>query len=343
MRVFCILLAALAATACGGDDTTDGGAGDGGDAGEGGCEKCIDAPAGGPTVTVLNAGGTSLVSFPFDANGDVAPIATIAGDQTNLTQAVAVAADSQGDLYVAVPLAILVFAPYATGNVAPMRTIAGTTALPTTDEFVGVAVAPDGTVYAASELTSGTTRSPKILVFSPGADGNVAPARTITGPTTGMQAVLALGLDSSEVAEADATQKVFFFDPLATGDVAPTRTLSTGSGLATGMALGSNGKLFVAQYNFSSSALVAWAPGASGTTAPLATVTGPTTKITAIGGVAAAPDGTTFVANADPTGAAVLVFAASATGDAAPLRTIAGPTTTLSGDVSQYPMPLTIY
>jgi hypothetical protein len=318
-----------------------GGGGDAGDAGDAGgidatdaC-KCVDAPPTGPTtVTVLNAGGTALVSFPFDATGDVAPTSTISGAQTNLGQASAISADASGNLYVSTPLAILVFAPFTSGNIAPART---------TDDFVSVAVTPDGTIYATSEFTGGTNRSPKILVFSPGANGDVAPSRTITGATTGMQSVLSTAASPTLIAVADATQKALFFDASASGDVAPQRTLSTGAGIAEGMALDANGELFLARYEFSSSALVEWASGASGTAAPTATVTGTTTTLTTIGGVASAPDGTTFVTNADPSGAAVLVFASGANGDVAPLRSIKGASTTLSGDASQYPMPLVIY
>ena len=345
LRAFCTFFVGLAVACGGGGDTNDGGdAGNPNDGAEGGCEKCVDAPTGGPTtVTVLNASGTALVSFPLDASGDVAPSATISGNQTNLAQSIAVGADAQGELFVATPLAILVFAPGASGNVAPARTIAGPNALASTDEFAGVAVAPDGTVYAAAELASGTTRSPKIDVFAPGANGNVAPTRTIGGPTTTMQAVLALALGPSEIAEADGSLNVDFFDPSASGDVAPSRTLKSPQGIAEGLAVDGAGSLYIAEYMFSASEVVAYAPGAQGTAAPVATITGSSTGITAVGGVAAAPDGTLFVTNADPAGASIRVFSPGANGNVAPARAIAGATTTLSGDASQYPMPLVVF
>lgn len=345
MRAFYTFMGALLLACGGGGDTTPDGGADAGDAGEGGCQKCVDAPSPGPgTVTVLNAGGTALVSFPADASGDVAPSATISGSQTNLDQASAVAADATGNLYVATSLAILVFPPQATGNVAPARTIAGPTALPTTDDFVSVAVAADGTIYATSEASSGgPVRNPKILVFAPGTNGNVAPTQTIGGPTTSMQSALASALSSTQIVEADATQQLLFFDRTATGDTPPAGTIGTGAGVAAGVAFASTGDILFAQYNFSTSSLLVWAPNGPPTAQPKATVTGTSTKLTAIGGVAAAPDGTIFVSNADPTGPAILVFAGNANGDVAPLRAVSGGATTLSGDASQGPMPLVVY
>ncbi len=175
--------------------TTDAGMDASNDAFSGPDCSCTDAGSGPTTITVLSSMGSSLVSFPIGASGNVAPSTLITGASTNITSASALAADAQGNLYVSTELAILVFPPNATGNVVATRTIAGPNALPSTDDFVSVAVAPDGTIYAASELPSGTSRNPKILVFPPGANGNVAPTATITGAATTMQAVLAMGVD----------------------------------------------------------------------------------------------------------------------------------------------------
>ena len=43
-------------------------------------------------------------------------------------------------------------------DVAPLFTIAGPNALASTEQFAGIAVGADGSIYAASELTSGTAR-----------------------------------------------------------------------------------------------------------------------------------------------------------------------------------------
>jgi hypothetical protein len=343
MRAFCILVAIPLLACSGGGTAPDGGGAEGGlDVNvPDGC-RCLDAGPP-PTITVLNANGTALASFHFDDTGDTAPFAVVSGNQTNLSGAIAIGADVQRNVYVATQLAILVFPPGASGNVAPARTIAGPSALATTDVFAGLAVAPDGTIYAASELSSGTSRNPKINVFAPNANGNVAPTRVVTGASTTMNAVLSMAMSTTQVAVADATQNILSFDPQATGDVAPLRTLKSGAGLAVGIALDSTDDLYVASWNFSTSAMMHWPAGAQGTAAATATISGATTKITAIGGVAVDWGGSTYVTNADPAGAAILVFAPGATGDVAPIREISGAATTLSGDASQAPMPIITY
>ncbi len=348
MRALYTFFAAAALAGCsGGGDTNDGGASDASDAGSdiqvADCACGPDVGPGPKTITVVNAQGTALTSFFSYDQGNSAPFSVITGNQTNLSGAIAVGVDGQRNLYVATQLAILVFADASNGNVAPMRTIAGTNALASTDVFAGITVAPDGTIYAASEASSGTTRNPKIDVFAPNANGNVAPTRTIGGASSTLTAVLSMTLSSTQIAIADANQNAVFFDAQASGDVAPQRSLKTGAGLAVEIALGATSDVWIADWNFSASSAVHWAASAAGTDAPIGTIAGASTKITAIGGIAVDRDGDVWVTNADPSGAAVLEFAPSSTGDVPPILEISGASTTLSGDASQGPMPLVVY
>ena len=329
--------------ACGdGGTQADGGPEAGDDAGDSGQGSDADAGSKMTTMTVLNASGTSLVSFPLGANGDVAPTGTISGNLTGLANAGGLAIDAQHALYVTTPLAIFVFAPGSNGNVAPSRTIAGPSALPSTDTFASIAVAPDGTIYAASQATA-SPQNPKILVFAPNANGNVAPVRTITGPTTTMQAVLSVSWFFTTIAVADATQHVLFFSPNADGDVAPKRILNDGAGIVTGSSFNGVGALYLSRYEFSTSTVLAYIAGAMNNATPLLAIAGPTTKITAADGVATDEASNVYVTNADPGGASVLVFDAAATGDVAPIRTISGSSTTLAGDAAQFPMPIVVW
>ncbi len=331
-----------ALVACGdGGTQADGG---GPEAGADASDASIDVDAGpkATTITVLNASGTSLVSFPIGASGDVAPETSVSGNLTGLQSAGGLAISAAHELYVATPLAILVFAVGANGNVAPARTIAGSSALPSTDSFASLAVAPDGTLFAASQATS-APQNPKILVFAAGANGNVAPIRTITGASTAMQAVLSVSYFFTGIAVADATQHVLFFGAMADGDVAPKRTLNDGTGVVTGSCFNGVGALYLSRYESSTSTVLSYIAGAMANATPLLAITGPTTKITATGGVATDEASNVYVTNADPNGAAVVVFDAAATGDVAPIRTISGPTTTLAGDASQFPMPIVVW
>jgi hypothetical protein len=85
--------------------------------------------------------------------------------------------DDLDNLYVANGHSILVFAPDAHGNVAPIRTIKG----PHTGltNCVSIAVDPTGIVYAGNFFAQ--DQDGHITVHAPGADGDVAPLRTITG------------------------------------------------------------------------------------------------------------------------------------------------------------------
>lgn len=331
----------FALVACGdGGTQADGGPEAGDDAGD----AAADADAGpkATTISVLNANGTSIVSFPIGASGDVAPATNVSGNLTGLQGAGGLAVDAQHALYVTTPLAIFVFPSGATGNVAPARTIAGPAALPSTDSFASIAVAPDGTIYAASQA-SGAPQNPKILVFAPNGNGNVAPVRTITGATTTMQAVLSVSYFFTGIAVADATQHVLFFSTNADGDVAPKRTLNDGAGVVTGSWFNDVGALYLARYELSTSTVLAYIAGAQANATPLLAIAGASTKVTAAGGVASDDKSNVYVTNADPAGAAVVVFDPAATGDVAPIRTISGPTTTLAGDASQFPMPIVVW
>jgi hypothetical protein len=75
----------------------------------------------------------------------------------------------------------VVFAPGANGNVAPLRAIGG----PRTglSGAGGVALDPVGELYASNTFDFSASGS-SITVYAPGASGNVAPLRTIQGPTT---------------------------------------------------------------------------------------------------------------------------------------------------------------
>jgi hypothetical protein len=81
--------------------------------------------AGGPALLyVANASGASVVGFAKGAAGNTAPAVSIAGSNTGLSRPFALAFDSTGRLLVADENAgVLIFAPGANGNVAPVATI----------------------------------------------------------------------------------------------------------------------------------------------------------------------------------------------------------------------------
>jgi sugar lactone lactonase YvrE len=119
---------------------------------------------------------SSILVFSSSASGSVAPIRTISGALTGLVYAEQIAVDSSGNLYVnnlnpnnPQQSSILVFAPAATGNVAPVRSL--------NQEALAMAVDPAGDIYALT--------STGISIFAPGASGSAAPTQTIANASLG--------------------------------------------------------------------------------------------------------------------------------------------------------------
>lgn len=116
--------------------------------------------------------------FGSGANGNVSPTRIISGSSTGLNSPFGLAFDRFGDLYVTNPPSnsITVFAPAANGNATPLRTISGSSTLLSAP--TGIAVDSAGYVYVGNE--NQTVQNAPILVFGPGASGNVAPVQSIT-------------------------------------------------------------------------------------------------------------------------------------------------------------------
>jgi hypothetical protein len=84
---------------------------------------------------------------------------------------------------------VSVFPPHASGNVAPSRVIAGPLTLigPPGELNNKIAVSADGRLFVAEA-------NDRILVFAPGAMGNIAPAQVIQDSTIGSAAVAQGGI-----------------------------------------------------------------------------------------------------------------------------------------------------
>jgi hypothetical protein len=113
----------------------------------------------------------SVLIFNSSAAGNVLPTAVLSGSNTLINEAVGVALDSTGNIYVGDSSgpSILEFSAGSTGNVAPIRTISGPA---TTLSAIGnLTVDGSGDIYILNDQT--------IVRFAPDASGNVAPAATI--------------------------------------------------------------------------------------------------------------------------------------------------------------------
>ena len=192
----------------------------------------------------------SIVEYAAGATAASAPLHTITGGATELSEPVGVGVDGAGDIYVANAgsAAITVYAPGANGDVAPIRTIAGgaTDINLTTTVLQSLAVDSAGTIYAA---VADDLRGGGILEFAPSASGNAVPATTLVGTATGLDGPIAIALDANRNLYAINSNgnTVIEFAAGANGDATPLRTFSSGAFIddPAGLAVDGLGNIYV--------------------------------------------------------------------------------------------------
>lgn len=204
-----------------------------------------------PVALAVNASGQLFVAddngevlvYSSTANGTAVPIRTISGTLTTLGLSADIAVDSAGAIYVAtgVPTPtsytgeIQVFAPGATGNVAPQRIITSTSV------FLGVATDAGGNLYASLDVpAAGGTSS--IVEYPANATGAATPSRTISGSATELSIAGALRVDAAGniyvanqlVSTSSSTYSLCKFASTASGNAAPAAVMTSSSWTAGG-------------------------------------------------------------------------------------------------------------
>ncbi len=198
-------------------------------------------------IYLADSGGKNMTAriaiFSANSDGNVAPIATIAGDKTGLADPSGLALDSAGALYVLNDTggddnrgSITVYPPDANGNITPKATIADgvhdkQTQLNTPK---GLALDSAGNIYVtnASGIDS-------INIFAAGKFGHVAPMAVISGAHTGLNLPHGIGVDSdgkiyvsNDGSDNHGVDSVIVYAPGSRGDASPLATIS---GLLTGL------------------------------------------------------------------------------------------------------------
>jgi sugar lactone lactonase YvrE len=243
---------------------------------------------------------------------------------------------TSGPLYVAnqTGRSITVYAPGATGNATPLRTIAGSS----TGLSQPNSIARDsaGRLYVINYGTS--VSSPETLtVYADSATGNAAPVRTIPGIDAGRHNIWGLAVDAagrlyvatSRVGGDTIGDTIKVFAANASANTTPLYTIggsNTGLNVPEGIALDPAGQLYVANYR--SSTVTIYAPGASGNIAPIATIAGSSTGLNSPAFIALDRFGQLYVLNivimSNHAYYRITVYSANATGDATPIATLAG-------------------
>lgn len=208
----------------------------------------VGAVALGPGLRIYAAGFANYNSVTVHRatdTGNASPLATISGSNTQLNWPGGAAIDAAGKLYVvnSQTPSVTVYAAGATGNVAPIAAITGPrTGLNAPGQ---VAVDARGTVFVANGGTPGSDVG-SVTIYAPGANGNVAPSRTIAGPATGLYQPHGIAVDGNGriyasnscrapiacIQQPHHDDTIVVFAPGASGNVAPVATIS---GAATGL------------------------------------------------------------------------------------------------------------
>jgi hypothetical protein len=169
------------------------------------------------------ANDQSITVYPSSASGNAAPTRTITGAATGLTALTGIAVLG-GEVFVTLGGAtpsIRVFSATATGDVAPIRIISGTN--------TGLG-SPLGIAVFGGEIFIANNGPSTVTVYPVGGNGNIAPLRSLAGPSLSRPS----GIDvvGTELL-VEGTDYIQVYARSASGTtVAPTRNIT---GPATGL------------------------------------------------------------------------------------------------------------
>jgi hypothetical protein len=303
-------------------------------------------------IFVANLGGSYVTVYALGSNGDIAPISTIDGAGTRLSDPYGIALDSMGNIYVLndyvanAPVAeggsVVVFSTGSKGNASPMTTIAGPHTL--LRSVQSIAVDSAGNIYVAA----GEPAPSGVRVFAKGSTGDTPPRSNIGGLNIKFENPDGLTVDQTGrllVANGSGLPGrggVFFLPPGANGDVKPTRAIAgdrTGIDWPVGIAVDLQGKIYVANArgaNFSPSIKI-YSSDSEGNVPPTSTISGTATGLIDrnIRGIALDSEGNIYVTSDshDTTESSITVFKAGSNGNVKPMAVIAGNNTGLSSAV----------
>lgn len=239
----------------------------------------------------LSPGGSILV-FAKGSSGNVAPARIIAGANTtfsNTNSIGAIAVDAQGYLYVAEDNGsstctttcvvnsdgtIAVFAPGASGNVAPVNTISSTACFAP----AGLAVDSSGELIVACDGRPSNPGAPPggtIVTFPAGASGNATPVRTISGAVRSFGTLTLSPNGTILVLAYTIRNDVYGYPETGDGNVQPTMML--------GGAIEQNGGVDITVdssgmfYVLSAGLIMEFASTANGSSPPIYTISGSNT------------------------------------------------------------------
>jgi hypothetical protein len=242
----------------------------------------------GPTFIFVDRAGLVWCSNALPGNVNVSkydpnappltkPVIQLAGRKTHLGPPEGLAEDPLGALYVANGISneILVFAPGANGDAKPGRNISGTKTL--LNNPTGLALDSSGNIYVAN---GGGTFGGSVEEFAATANKNAVPLRVIAGLDTKLVNPRGIAIDSQGQIYVTTSSSVLVFTADSSGDAPPLHVISgsnTMLGSAGEIVVDNGGNMFVASAG--KNALVEFAAGVTGNTAPIGAIVGPSTQL----------------------------------------------------------------
>jgi len=274
----------------------------------------------------------SITVYPRTANGNAAPLRTIATGNTFA----GIALDTVNNEMIVLPRGnsiVNIYERKASGSPTPLRTIsAKSTGLISPS---GMAVDKvNNEIFIGNFGFSTVDTAGSISVYSRTANGDVTPLRTIAGSSTGLNftpSSIAVDTDNDELFVTAGD--ILVYSRTATANVAPLRTISgffTGLVNPKGIAVDtSNNEIIVTDGDGDVSSINIYARTTNGDKAPVRRIFGDSTGLNSPRGIALDnAHNEFFVVNSGNN--SITVFARTADGNATPLRTISGPSTGLS-------------
>jgi sugar lactone lactonase YvrE len=238
--------------------------------------------------------------YPAGSNGNAAPVATISGGNTRLSNPRGITLDSTGNIYVVdADAGVLVYPAGSSGDVAPSANIPGFGSDTGLINPQGIALDSSRNIYVADSDAG-------VLIYPAGSSGDVSPSGTIPsfGANDDLTYPAGIALDSSdniyvtgENANTNAAS-VFVYSAGSNSDVAPTAIISgsnTALSAPQGIALDSSRNIYVANASDLGEggsipdSVFVYSAGSNSDVFPTATISGPHTELGEILGVAIQP------------------------------------------------------
>jgi sugar lactone lactonase YvrE len=281
--------------------------------------------------------GSSITVYRVDANGNVAPLQDISGDQTGLNDVWGAAIDASHNIYAANYQGnyddgdLTVYAAGSRGNVSPTATIDGRTSYDPMLKPSGIGLDAAGNIYASAWTSS------SISVYRPGSNGSPTPIQYVAGSYTGLlyPSALAVTANGTMYVTNWGAMSVTVYAPGSNGNVAPIQTISgskTGIFHANAVAVDAKGRIYVSSSPAGSGTgccVMVFDKHANGNVAPIRAINGSLTQIDNPYGIAVDSHENIYVSENSTN--SITVYPKGANGNVVPTRVISGSKTMLNG------------